>query len=76
LPASCVAGGTAATVEDLKRMLAEAPPACDQVSFAFLGPTLAGWNFVMSLLLAVFTFAAALGLGRRAPQDRFAPAGR
>ena len=73
LPASCVAGGTAATVEDLKRMLQEAPPACDQVSFAFLGLTLAAWNFVVSLLLAAFTLAAALGLGRRAPHDRLAP---
>ena len=73
LPASCVAGGTAATVEDLKRMLQGAPPACDQVSFAFLGLTLAGWNFVVSLLLAAFTLAAALGHGRRAPHDRLAP---
>jgi disulfide bond formation protein DsbB len=57
LPASCVAGGTAATVEELKRMLAEAPPACDQVSFAFLGLTLAGWNLAISVLLATFTVA-------------------
>ena len=64
LPAGCVAGGTAETVEDLKRLLAEAPPACDQVSFTFLGLTLAGWNLVASLLLAAFTLAAALGLGR------------
>jgi disulfide bond formation protein DsbB len=76
LPDSCVAGGTAATVEDLRRMLAEAPPACDQVSFAFLGLTLAGWNFVISLLLAAITLAAALGLRQRAPHDRLAPAGR
>ncbi len=65
LPASCVAGGTAATVEELKRMLAEAPPACDQVSFAFLGLTLAGWNFAASLALAGYVVAAALSLGRR-----------
>ena len=76
LPTSCIAGGTAATVEDLKRMLAEAPPACDQVSFAFMGLTLAGWNFVVSLLLAAFTLAAALGLGRRDRRDRLAPARR
>ena len=76
LPASCVAGGSAASVEELKRMLAEAPPACDQVSFAFLDLTLAGWNFVISLLLAAFTLAAALGRGRRASHDRLARAGR
>jgi disulfide bond formation protein DsbB len=64
LPAGCVAGGSAATVEDLKRLLAEAPPACDQVSFEFLGLTLAGWNLAASLLLATFTLAAALGPGR------------
>jgi disulfide bond formation protein DsbB len=64
LPAGCVAGGTAETIEELRRMLAEAPPACDQVSFTFLGLTLAGWNLVASLLLAAFTLAAALGLGR------------
>jgi disulfide bond formation protein DsbB len=57
-------------------MLAEAPPACDQVSFAFMGLTLAGWNFVVSLLLAAFTLAAALGLARRDQRDRLAPAGR
>ena len=66
LPAGCVAGQGAETIEDLKRMLAEAPPACDQVSFTLLGLSLAGWNLVTSLALAAFTFAAALGLGRAA----------
>jgi disulfide bond formation protein DsbB len=64
LPAGCVAGGDAESIEDLKRMMAEAPPACDQVSFAFLGLTLAGWNLVASLTLAVLTVAAAYGTGR------------
>ncbi len=62
LPAGCVAGGTAETVEDLKRLLAEARPACDQVSFAFLGLSLTGWNLAASLLLAAFTLAAAAAL--------------
>jgi disulfide bond formation protein DsbB len=61
LPAGCVAGQSAETVEDLRRLLAEAPPACDQVGFTFLGLTLAGWNLVASLLLAACTLAAALG---------------
>jgi disulfide bond formation protein DsbB len=65
LPGGCVAGAGADSVEDLKRLLAEAPPACDQVSFALLGLTLAGWNLVASLLLAAFTLTAALG-----PRDR------
>lgn len=60
LPAGCVAGGTAQSVEELRRMLAEAPPACDQVGFTFLGLTLAGWNLVASLLLAAYAAAAAL----------------
>jgi disulfide bond formation protein DsbB len=71
LPAGCVAGGDAQSVEELKRMLAEAPPTCDQVGFTFLGLSLAGWNLLASLLLALFTCAAALGLSRhRAFQER------
>ena len=66
LPAGCVAGGNAESVEDLRRMLAEAPPACDQVSFTLLGLSLAGWNVAASLLLAAFAGAAALGFAPRA----------
>ena len=73
LPGGCVAGQSAESVEELKRLLAEAPPACDQVSFAFLGLTLAAWNIVASLLLAALTLAAALGVGRRARADRRGP---
>ena len=76
LPAGCAAGQSAETVEDLRRLLAEAPPACDQVSFAFLGLTLAGWNLVASLALAVYAAAAALHVGRRGAPDRFATAER
>jgi disulfide bond formation protein DsbB len=65
LPAGCVAAAGAQSIEELKRQLAEAPPACDQVSFTLLGLTLAGWNIVASLLLAACTLAAALGVGRR-----------
>jgi disulfide bond formation protein DsbB len=72
LPEGCVAGGRAETVEDLKRVLAEAPPACDQVRFAFLDLTLAGWNLVASLGLAAFTLAAALGIGRHTSYDPLA----
>jgi disulfide bond formation protein DsbB len=76
LPADCVAGQSAESVEDLKRLLAEAPPACDQVSFAFLGLTLAGWNLVASLALAIYAAAAGLHVGRRGAPDRFATAER
>jgi disulfide bond formation protein DsbB len=64
LPAGCAAGASAQSVEDLKRLLAEAPPACDQVSFTLLGLSLAGWNVVASLALAAYALAAALSLGR------------
>ena len=76
LPGGCVAGGSAQSVEELRRMLAEAPPACDQVGFTFLGLSLAGWNLVASLLLAAFTLAGALGFARRGARDRLVPAGR
>ena len=71
LPQSCTAGGSAQSLEDLKRMLAEAPPACDQVGFKFLGLTLAGWNFLASLALAAYV---ALGLARNTAHDRAAAA--
>jgi disulfide bond formation protein DsbB len=73
LPAGCVAGGTADSVAELKRLLAEAPPACDQVGFGFLGLTLAGWNLVASLALALYATAAALDVGRRLRAGRREP---
>jgi disulfide bond formation protein DsbB len=76
LPAGCAAGEGAQSVEDLKRLLAEAPPACDQVSFTFLGLSLAGWNVVTSLALAAYAGAAALGLGPRRAQARLASSRR
>ena len=73
LPAGCAAGGGAQTVEDLRRILAEAPPACDQVAFTLLGLSLAGWNVLAGLALAAYAAAAALGLGwRSGQQDRAA----
>lgn len=76
LPAGCAAGEGAQSVEDLKRLLAEAPPACDQVSFTFLGLSLAGWNVVTSLALAAYAGAAALGLRRHTAQARLASSRR
>ena len=76
LPGGCIAGVTAESVEELKRLLAEAPPACDQVGFTFLGLTLAGWNLVASLALAAYATAAALDVARRGAPDWFAAAER
>ncbi len=72
LPAGCAAGAGAHSIEELKRLLAEAPPACDQVRFALFGLTLAGWNVLVSLALAAYAAAAALGLGQRPAYDRAA----
>jgi disulfide bond formation protein DsbB len=66
LPASCAASGQASSIEELKQLLAEAPPTCDQVSFTLLGLSLAVWNVVTSLALAAYAAAAAAGLGRPA----------
>jgi disulfide bond formation protein DsbB len=70
LPAGCAVGEGAQSVEDLKRLLAEAPPACDQVSFTFLGLSLAGWNVITSLALAAYAAAVALGLRRHLASSR------
>jgi disulfide bond formation protein DsbB len=59
LPAGCAAGGEAASVEELRQMLREAPPACDQVQFTVLGWSLAAWNLLASLGLAAFAGAVA-----------------
>jgi len=54
LPAGCAAGGDATSVEELRRMLQEAPPACDQVRFTVFGWSLAAWNILTSAVLAAF----------------------
>jgi disulfide bond formation protein DsbB len=59
LPEGCAAGGDASSVEELRRMLSEAPPACDQVRFTVLGGSLAAWNVLASLGLAAFAGYAA-----------------
>jgi disulfide bond formation protein DsbB len=69
LPESCVAGGSAQSLEELKKMLAQAPPTCDQVRFTLLGLTLAGWNFLTSLALAAYAAAGVFDL-RATPRLR------
>ena len=72
LPAGCAAGQEASTVEELRQLLAEAPPACDQVGFTVLGLSLASWNGVNSLALAALALWAAWRAG--APRQARAPA--
>lgn len=52
LPSGCTVGGGATSVEELRSMLLEAPPSCDQVTFTLFGLSLALWNAILSLLLA------------------------
>jgi disulfide bond formation protein DsbB len=58
LPDGCAAGGDATSVEELRRMLSEAPPACDQVQFNVFGWSLAAWNVLTSVVLATLTAVA------------------
>jgi len=74
LPGGCVAGAEATSVEELKAMLAEAQPACDQVGFTLLGLSLAAWNALLCLGLAAYAGIAATPYGERAPL-RNAPRG-
>lgn len=63
LPSSCVAGGSATSIDELRAQLSSAAPTCDQVSAAFLGLSLAAWNGIASLAAAGIAFA-----GLRGPQ--------
>ncbi len=46
--------------EDLRKQLLQmAVPHCDQISWTFLGLSMANWNVPGSLILAVFSFMAA-----------------
>jgi len=61
-PAACAAGG-AASADDLVAMLKGvkiAAPSCDKAVWIFLGLSMAGWNAVISLGLAIASFLAGL----------------
>lgn len=44
LPGTCAAGGTAASIEELRAQLEAARPTCDRVALAWMGLSLAAWN--------------------------------
>jgi disulfide bond formation protein DsbB len=47
------------TLAELKQMLAHAQAVmCDQVQWSVGGISLAGWNFIVSALIAIYTFTA------------------
>ncbi len=61
-PAACASGG-AASADDLVAMLKGAKiaaPSCDKAVWIFLGLSMAGWNAVISLGLAIASAFAAL----------------
>jgi disulfide bond formation protein DsbB len=62
-PTACTASGVDATSIDALRaqLLGKQPVMCDQVQWSLFGVSLAGWNFLASLAMAVFCAAAARG---------------
>ena len=75
LPASCVAGGQAKNLEDLRAQLMNARPTCDRVAVGVLGLSLATWNLVASLAGLAVAVAGALNrtAGRPARRSGAAP---
>ena len=61
-PASCTAGHVEVSGADMARLLNGGPiaaPACDKAAWIFLGISMAGWNALISLKLAVLSALAA-----------------
>ncbi len=61
-PSTCASGGGVVTAEALSGLLAGATvraPACDEAPWVFLGLSMAGWNALISLGLAVLSLWAA-----------------
>ena len=55
-----IAGASAQTVEELKKLLLETDPAgCDEIPWSFAGVSMAGYNFLVSTALAAVAFACA-----------------
>lgn len=60
-PTACSGGISGDTVEELQRKLMAAPIVrCDEVAWSLFGISLAGYNVIASVALAVFSAAAAL----------------
>jgi disulfide bond formation protein DsbB len=60
VPATCAAGGDAATIEELRAQLQAARPTCDRVALTWMGLSLAGWNGLASAAAAALALAAGL----------------
>jgi disulfide bond formation protein DsbB len=58
-PTACsgVPGGTAETVEALRaQLMGTAPVRCDEIAWSLFGVSMAGWNAILSLAVALFAF--------------------
>ena len=59
--AACGAGGGATTVDELRAQIMNAPATrCDEVAWSLFGISLAGYNLLISLALAAFSWFAGL----------------
>jgi disulfide bond formation protein DsbB len=61
-PASCTGGHVEVTAADMARLLRGGPiaaPACDKAAWVFLGISMAGWNAIIALKLAILSAIAA-----------------
>jgi disulfide bond formation protein DsbB len=73
-PQACAAGGdlgagVGAGIDAMLGGAKVAPPACDKAAWIFLGLSMAGWNALISLVLAGFSIAAAVRRPWLAPKD-------
>jgi disulfide bond formation protein DsbB len=59
-PTACTGGGGAAnSLEALRaQIMAAQPVRCDEIQFSLFGISMAGWDAVASLLIAVFAFSS------------------
>lgn len=61
-PQTCAAGGAGINLDSLDAILKGEkikPPACDEAAWVFLGLSMAGWNGLVSLVLAALSVMAA-----------------
>jgi len=68
-PTACSGGetGGAKSIQDLQKLLLQQQPVrCDEVQWSLFGVSLAGWNFLISLVLLAFTLSRLRQIGRSA----------
>lgn len=67
-PKACAPGSSNVSTSGLNSLLAGAPqplPSCEVAAWRFLGLSMAGWNVLISLKLAILSILATLGFGDR-----------